>query len=449
MRLGERGSRCARGTAALVALLAFVPALEVAPAAARPAAGPVPVSTETVAVVDTTNQAGWWTPIVESGGATYYAYDAPGSQPATHVVHVARRVSSGATTSSCLASGGQCIQFPDDIGHHQPSIAVDGAGFVHVFAAMHSSRWQQRYFRSTAPHSVAGFTDRSATMPDQTWTHTYPVLAAAPGGGLYLAIRSRSSAAAAGVGGRLYRFDLATGTWARVATFAYQAALWVYPDDLRVDPAGRVHILYTWVDKRDNKFTRVGSYVVHDPASGRLRNAAGEDLGPVANLASDAAYQPWPASYDPANPINGTGVEVAKFSLDPATLRPEVAYRYRRFDGRLMHVRHAVWDGSQWRRTVVYQGKYETFPAVDVTGTGAALRIYYVKRNTSGGPAAFVAEPAAAGGYAEWALTRTRPRIERLSVISRPDGTDVLYLSAPFASAQSGQLYFGIAPRPG
>ena len=30
-------------------------------------------------VVDTSNQAGWWTPIVEHGGATYYAYDGPGS----------------------------------------------------------------------------------------------------------------------------------------------------------------------------------------------------------------------------------------------------------------------------------------------------------------------------------------------------------------------------------
>lgn len=431
---------------ALVAVT-VLPVVEVPTATAT--AAPVPVPTETVAVVDTTNQAGWWTPLAESEGATYYAYDAPGSQPTTHVVRVARRGPSGATTSSCLASGGRCIQFPDDIGHHQPSIAVDGAGYVHVFAAMHSSRWQQRYFRSTAPRSVAGFTDRSATLPDQTWTHTYPVLAAAPDGDLYLAIRSRSSPAAAGVGGRLYHFDLGTGAWTRAATFAYQAGLWVYPDDLFVDPAGRVHVLYMWVDKRDTKFSHVGAYVVLDPASRRFSNAAGEDLGPSPNLASDAAYQPWPASYDPANPRNGTGVEVAKFSLDPVTLRPEIAYRYRRWDGERMHVRHAAWDGQQWRRTVVYRGKYDTFPAVDLTGTGARLRIYYVKRNTSGGPAAFVAEPSAAGGYAEWALTRTRPRIERLSVISRPDGTDVLYLSAPWTSARSGQLYLGTAPRPG
>jgi BNR repeat-containing family member len=422
-------------------------AVELPPSTAQ--AAPVEVRTETVAAVDTTNQAGWWTPLAESGGATYYAYDAPGSQQATHVVYVARRVSSGATTRSCLASGGRCIQFPDDIGHHQPSIAVDGAGFVHVFTAMHSSRWQQRYFRSTAPNSVAGFQDRSATMPDPTWTHTYPVLARAPDGDLYLAIRSRSTASAAGVGGRLYQFDLGTGTWARVATFAYQGGLWVYPDDLYVDPAGRVHILYTWVDKRDARFTRVGAYIVFRQGSRRFSNAAGEDLGPTPNLASDAAYQPWPAGYDPAHPLNGTGVEVAKFSLDPATLRPEIAYRYKRWDGELMHVRHAAWDGSQWRRAVVYRGSYDTFPAVDVTGIGAALRIYYVKRNTTGGPAAFVAEPSPAGGYAEWALTRTRPRIQRLSVISRPDGTDVLYLSAPSTSPQSGQLYFGTAPRPG
>jgi hypothetical protein len=428
-----------------IAITTILPAVGTQPTFA--ASVQVPASIETVAGIDTSNQAGWWTPLVEFGGATYYAFDAPGSQAGTHVVYVAERGPSGAIASSCLTAAGRCLEFSDDIGHHQPSIAVDGAGFIHVLTGMHSSRWQQRYFRSTAPNSVAGFTDRSATLPDQTWTFTYPVLAAAPDGGLYLAIRGRSSPTAGGVGGRLYRFDLATQTWVRAATFAYQAGLWVYPDDLYVDPAGNVHILYMWVDKRDPNFTHVGAYVVYHPASRRFTNAAGKDLGLTPNFASAAAYQPWPAGYAPANPNNGTGVEVAKFSLDPATLRPEVAYRYRRWDGERMHVRRAAWDGSQWRRTVVYQGKYDTFPAVDVTGTGTNQRIYYVKRNSTGGPAAFVAERSADGTYIERSLASTRPKIERLSVIGRPNGTDVVYLSAPFTSAAAGQLYLGTVPR--
>src|SRR5262245_12740605 len=282
-QVGRRGGRHARRSTAAVVGAAIVLAVTIQPTPA--AAAPPPVTIETVAVVDTSNQAGWWTPLVEFGGATYYAYDAPGREPGTHVVYVAKREGSGATQSSCLSAAGACVQFSDDVGHHQPSLAIDGAGFVHVFTAMHSSRWEQRYFRSAAPASVAAFTDLSASLPDQTWTYTYPVLATAPDGGLYLAIRGRSSPAARGVGGRLYRFDPGTRAWARVATFAYNAGLWVYPDDLYVDPAGRVHILYMWVNKRDPDFSRVGEYVVYDPASGRFSNVAGDDLGPTTNFA--------------------------------------------------------------------------------------------------------------------------------------------------------------------
>jgi BNR repeat-containing family member len=442
---GDDRSGCLRRLVAPIAIAAILPALAIRPTfAARVQA---PASIETVAVIDTSNQAGWWTPLVENGGATFYAYDAPGRQPGTHVVYVAKRERSGATASSCLTAAGRCLEFSDDVGHHQPSIAVDGAGFVHVFTAMHSSQWEARYFRSTAPNSVTSFTDRSASLPDQTWTFTYPVLATAPDGGLYLAIRGRSSPTARGVGGRLYRYAQVTQNWVRTATFAYNAGLWVYPDDLYIDPAGRVHILYMWVDKRDPSFSRVGAYVVYHPASGRFANAAGENLGPSPNFASAAAYQPWPASYDPANPSNGTGVEVAKFSLDRATLRPEVAYRYRRWDGERMQVRRAAWDGSVWRRTVVYRGKYDTFPAVDVTGTGTTQRIYYVKRNPTGGPAVFVAERLTDGTYVERSLASTRPKIQRLSIITRSDGTDVAYLAAPFASTVAGELYLATVPR--
>jgi hypothetical protein len=116
-------------------------------------------------------------------------------------------------------------------------------------------------------------------------------------------------------------------------------------------------------------------------------------------------------------------------------------------DGERMHVRRAAWDGSQWRRTVVYQGKYDTFPAVDVTGTGTNQRIYYVKRNTARGPAALVAERLSDGTYVEPSLASAHPKIERLSVISRPDGTDIVYLSAPFTSTLAGELYLGTVPR--
>jgi hypothetical protein len=79
---------------ASIAIAAILPAVDMRPTFA--AIIQALVSIKTVAVIDTSNQAGWWTPLVEFGGATYYAYDAPGSKPGTHVVYVAKRgVASG------------------------------------------------------------------------------------------------------------------------------------------------------------------------------------------------------------------------------------------------------------------------------------------------------------------------------------------------------------------
>jgi hypothetical protein len=411
-----------------------------------------PIEVTTVATVDTSNRAGWWTPVVEHDGATYYAYDAPGDAPRRHEVVVVRRDRSGATESSCLSAGADpnapCIQFRDDVGHNQPSVAIDGEGFVHVFVAMHSSPWRGHYFRSAAPGRVDRFTDRGADMPDQSWTHTYPVPVTAADGDLWLTIRSRSSPDARGVGGRLYRYDLATHRWARVATFAYNAGLWVYPDDVQIDPAGRLHIAFEWVKKYTNAFPHVGAYVTYDPATGRFANAAGRPLEAPLDFASPAVYQAWSDSYDPNAQYNGLGVQTAKLALDPDTGAPHIVYRYTPRYGENLRVLHTSWDGTRWRRTPVYAGRYDTFPTVDITLVGASLRVYYVKENTSGGSAAFVAERTATGGYVERSLAPGRPAIERLSAIARPDGTDVAYLSAPQAfGAFGGELYLATVPR--
>jgi hypothetical protein len=408
-----------------------------------------PIEVSTVATVDTSNQAGWWRPIIEHEGATYYAYDAPGDAPRRHEVVVARRDRSGATEASCLSStSGRCIQFRDDVGHNQPSIAIDGDGYVHVFVAMHSDPWRGHYFRSGAPGSVEGFADRGGEMPDQTWTHTYPVPVTDADGDLWLTIRSRSSPEARGVGGRLYHYDLATGRWTRAATFAYNAGLWVYPDDLQIDPDGRLHIAFEWVKKYTNAFPHVGAYVTYDPDTGRFANAADQALTAPLDFASPAVYQPWSDSYDPTARYNGLGVQTAKLALDPDTGAPQIVYRYTPRYGENLRVLHTTWDGTQWRRTTVYGGRYDTFPTVDITLVGDSLRVYYVKENTSGGPAAFVAERTASGGYVGRSLAPGRHAIERLSAIARPDGTDVAYLSAPRAfGAFGGELYLATVPR--
>lgn len=396
---------------------------------------------ELVAVIDSSNQAGWWNPIVEFADTTYYAYDAPGAEPATHQVHVASRSGSGDIQVGCLKESESCVEYHDDIGHYQPSIALDGDGYIHVFTAMHSNTW--RYYRSNAPESVASFTNRASEMPDPTWTHTYPILNASPNGDLWLVTRTRSSRRAGGVGGRLYHYDLASKNWRRAATFAYQAGLWVNPDDIQTDPAGNVHIAFEWVKKRVRRFRNAGCYVRYDPRSGHFYNAAGQPIKAPLTFSSPTAYQPGGLRDSPRVP----GVKTAKLTVDPMG-QPHVVYRYGSIADARHDVRRARWVGGRWVRDTAYAGKYDTFHSVDVTHDGIKVRVYFVKKNTSGGDAAFVAEKTRQGGFVERSLAPGKTKIERLSVLMRIDGADVAYLSAPFAPGPDvGELYLATMPR--
>jgi hypothetical protein len=389
---------------------------------------------EVVATIDSSNQAGWWSPLAEFNGRTYYAYNTSGTLPTTHRVHVAMRSASGETGDTCLKMNGICVEYPDDIGHRQPSIGLDGDGYIHVFASMHSNTW--RYFRSDVPESVASFTSRVLEMPDRTWTHTYPNLTATPDGDLWLITRSKSTPDTRGAGGRLYHYDLTAKRWTRAATFAYRSGLWVYPDDIQADPAGNLHILFEWAQKRDATFRHSGNYLRYQPSTGRFFNAAGQVLATPVTFGSATHYRSGGHGR-----VGEPEVQTAKLALAPNG-QLNVVYRYGSDTGIRFVVYRARWVGNRWVRDTVYAGKYDTFPAVDVTHDGTTVRVYYVKRNTRGGDVAFVAEKGQQGGFVERSLAPGKTRIERLSVLMRPDGTDVVYLSAPCAlGSTSGELY--------
>ena len=131
--------------------------------------------------MDSSNQAGWWSPLETYVGGNQYAYLAfnePGSTAGTHKVAIARRDGTGAWTRLPVMNGATQAEYTDDIGHNQPSMARDGSGRFHVFASMHNNAW--RYFRSDTvggnPHN------HSADLPDQGIGVTYPVLTTAPNG---------------------------------------------------------------------------------------------------------------------------------------------------------------------------------------------------------------------------------------------------------------------------
>jgi hypothetical protein len=378
--------------------------------------------------VDASNQAGWWRPLDELNGSLYVAYNAWGGPGATnggasdtHTVYIGRKAPDGTWTRGCLqAADGTCAVYPDDIGHKQPSIAVDGDGYVHAFVSMHNNDWI--YYRSAAPGDVTAMVNRSADMPDQGGQYTYPNLTRVDNGDVYLVIRAYPE-------GRLYRWDNAANRWSRVAVFARSSGYVVYPDDVAGDADGNLHISWEWAYGGTNALRHLGSYLRYDIATGQFHNAEGSVVTAPAGVTSPVVYQPVEGAEDQTDRDDATGppgVQSAKLALSNG--KPVVAYRYRTVHGGRWHVRTASWNGTAWQRATVYSGAYDTHAAIDVTAYGAGLRVYYAKKATASGDQAFAARPSGTG----WAETALLPgvNVQRLAVIRR-GGTDHLYLTAP------------------
>jgi len=391
----------------------------------------LPVGAEQVPYrMDASNQAGWWKPLDEFGGNVYVAYDAWGGSGLggpndTHAVYVGRRDSTGNWTRGYLPSaGGGAATFPDDIGHKQPTLAVDGDGYIHVFASMHNTNWQ--YYRSSRPGDPTSMVDRSSEMPDQGGLFTYPNGLRTPNGDVYLIIRDLPV-------GRLYRWDNAANSWSRVATFASEADYVVYPDDVTTDGSGNLHIAWEWAYGGAGGLRHLGSEMRYEPATGRFSDAAGRPLTTPVGINSTAVYQPLEPgerSTDRSSDLNPPGFQSAKLAIDPATGYPVAAYRMRLTNGGNFEVRYAAWDGSAWRRQTVYAGRYTTYAAVDVTFHGGQPRVYYAKTGVPNGDQAFAAVRQPGGGWVEDPPLLPGVLVERLAVVQRGT-TDWVYLSAP------------------
>lgn len=422
----------AASAAALASLLMPVPA------ARADATGSAAVAATVIEKVpyamDSSNQAAWWTPVATYKGRgqyTYFAFNEPGSTAATHRPAIARRDPDGVWSRlPLLDQSGQQAEFPDDNGHNQPSVARDGSGRLHVFASMHANAW--RYFRTEAPGGDV--TDHSAELPDQGVGITYPIVTTAPNGDLYLA--ARVGAGADQRPGKLYRWDDAAARWSVVATFAGAPNRSVYPDDLMVDAAGRVHLLYEWAKAPATGFRHQLSYLRHDPSTGTFANSAGATVTtPVAPGTSDViqdftAGEEW--SID--NAYTGPAVQSAKLALDGST--PRVAYRYRSADsGGDFRVYYAYPSGGGWARRTVYAGG-RTAAALGITWDGTdTARVYYV--TGSGTDRVF----AATESDGTWTGQSAAPGVsaDRLAVRRDSDGSDVLYLP----DTAHNTLYYG------
>lgn len=406
---------------------------------------------EVPAPMDASNQAGWWNPLDEFRGTTYFAF--AGSAGGAHVTSIASRDRRGTWTVGCVQdTAGTCASAPNDFGHNQASVAVDGDGYIHVFADMHNGGW--RYYRSERPGDVTSILNRSSEMPDGGGSFTYPVTTRAQNGDAYVMVRAQDPSARS-KSGRLYRWDNRENAWSTVAVVAQQENYAVYPDDLQSDAKGNIHVLWEWGRYPSTAIRHRTSYLVYQPRTNTFVDAAGAPVTtPVTNDTGGAVVvQPLEGAEDPQSALaTSLGVQTSKLSVsDRAPGLGSIVYRYRASEGANWEVRRATWGGHEWVREVVYSGLSDTNAAVDVTEGRGTARVYYVKRGGCGG-LPVVAERRDRDSQGTWTETSFGPGkgIDRLAVQQRRDGTDVLYLSAPNAvSATEGKLYFGTLSRRG
>ncbi|WP_051172684.1 BNR-4 repeat-containing protein [Microbacterium indicum] len=436
------------------ALLAAVPlaaaALVTTPAAATAATTVSDLPFE----VDSSNQAGWWNPVDSADGTTYVAFDAPGPTAATHEVHVAAQSADGSWQAGCLHdASGTCATFADDNGHNQPSIAVDGAGDIHVFTSMHNEAWH--YFRSTEAGDVGSLVDASAAMPDQGAGITYPVTTSSPDGDVYALVRVGRDDRGARTGG-LYRYDVEEGTWSLETVVGDARGSAFYPDDLEVDDRGRVHILFEWSQFPASPSRHLGSYAVYDPSTGAFQDAAGATLEAPLTPDSGGAvvYQPLiegedADSYAPA-------LQSAKMSIHANAL-DGIVYRFREAgtgasDGYV--VKYATWQGGSWSLESLIDGAEldgaETVAALGATRAGGTSRVYAVVQTNScvTGSLSSVVVGERRPGSGSWSfglVGEPASNPQRLGAVTDERGTDHVYITTP----AEGRLQVADLPRHG
>lgn len=381
--------------------------------------------TETVPfAMDSSNQAAWWTPVAVDDDSTWLAFNSPAAQDPFHEVTVARQTD-GIWESACLVDEeGVCAVFVDDNGHNQPSIAVDGHGRAHVFHSMHHNQW--RYQRSNATGALA-FTPAGSSMADPQGLITYPVLASAPDGDVYVLAR---------VGlddwfsARLYRWDDQSATWSLAAVVAETDDMVPYPDSIQIGADGRVHIAWEWMPGGTGGYRQDGSYLVYDPATDELISPTGRVLtDPATPNDDDVVYLP----------EDGGVIQSAALSLADGEDFAGIAYRYRPAGETAFQVRWASHDDVAWQTERVTPPGDDTTAAIGATASDSWERIYYISTATCtelnvlehGG--LMMAERSVRGGtLGQWRHSHLGggPAVERLSVATDSDD-DVLYLAAP------------------
>ncbi|WP_371343882.1 BNR-4 repeat-containing protein [Klebsiella quasipneumoniae] len=391
------------------------------------------------------NQAGWWHPVDSFQGLEYYGLCKEFGTAGYHQVEIVRRDADGTLTRGlCKNTDGTVASYVNDVGHNQPSVVVDGAGYIHVFTSMHTNLL--RYFRSSLPGDVSTMVDATRDFPDVEWTWTYPIVGRAPDGNVFAMLRAsdRSLTGEIKRASFLYQYDITSRLWSRFAHVAEQDQRAVYPDDMHVNSAG-VHLIYEWAKYEASAVRHVGEYGVIGN-DGLMRNVSGTVFDmPVTQ--GQLAYKPLYPGEDP-NISNALiiGIQSAKFAFSGESLS-HITFRFREINDPTgtaftnFRVKNSIWNGTEWIEEELAYVPPEignTSAALAATVQGVKKRVYFSVEYTSSGStvAVIVLAENAGTGWVYSILGDSAPTLLRLG--SAPGvGGDVIYVSSPYSGKVS------------
>jgi hypothetical protein len=392
--------------------------------------------------IDSSNQAGWWRPLVVRGNDTYFAFNAPHPTANKHYVKFGKWDGTNWTFGFLKNADGTAWVDPnqnDDIGHTQPTMAIDGDGVIHVWADGHDEPWQ--YFRSTSALDVTDIR-RAQGMPGSV-AFTYPVAATAPNGDVYLMIRNH----AGGIRGRgeLYHWNDNTNAWRHVGQFAAQTSnAVVYPDGMHIDDIGDVHLVFSWAYLHARGLRHYGSYLRYDVSHDVFRNSWDTVVSIPVNISTpNLLYYGLQGgeTFDAAD--TGIGLQSATVAVDNLR-RPSIVFRHRPTAGTGdldFNVYRIRWNGSNWvDKVTIHTAANDCPAALGHSHNGTRVRAYFATT----GSGLMMAENTSS--WIPQALDSTKA-VRRLSAVARNSTTDIVYGSAPTEiDANTGRLYLFEVP---
>ncbi len=374
-------------------------------------------------ISDNSNQAGWWSPLAYHNDVVYAAFNKSWSTN-VHSVQVLRHFPRGFSTEDRLINQDHSVWVhEDDIGHDQPSIAVDGDGRVHVWADHHADLDGWHYFRAKAAgesEKLEIYRNHDLNTPGH---FTYPIAATAPNGDIYLIVRNQPNRWAAvadnfkGIG-ELHHWNNKTSTWSKVAEFADQAKAVVYPDDIVIDKDGSVHILWEWAYNHPRAERNYGSYLKYKPGNGFYTVDGKQVTTPVNVNTPNLVYQGLKAgSY-----FTSHGIQTAKLAVYGEENKLSITYRF--YDEGVYKVHRKRWNGS-WTTPEILESR-ATIAALGHTHNGERARVYYTLAGTTPLENRLqVIERYTTTPWQKYILNNRN--IERIAVVEKDDTSDIIY----------------------